>query len=159
MGTGIPSPATVLFKGPNRALLSQIGRQPVNINNDNKYYEAFKNQDKKHTLRMMILTKSTFSAESAVAVQKEDGHLWMHEVITEGNSDDHQGVILPGAGDKDWQNNQTEHSAYYTHQGQSNNTQGSKLSKVQIATSNILEHKPNTLCHYMCTTYIHVHAQ
>ena len=71
LGTELPSPAMMLFNRSIKKLLLQIGREPVNANNDEKYYKA--NQGKKHTLRIMILAKTTFfSAGSTVVVQMED---------------------------------------------------------------------------------------
>ena len=40
IGTGIPSPDMLLFNGTIRALLSQIGREPINTDKDDKYYET-----------------------------------------------------------------------------------------------------------------------
>ena len=49
VGTGIPSPAMLLLNRPIRVLLPQIGREPMNINKDDAYYETL-NQGQKHTL-------------------------------------------------------------------------------------------------------------
>ena len=44
IGTGIPSPAMLLFNRPIRVLLSWFGREPININKDDEYYEALKSR-------------------------------------------------------------------------------------------------------------------
>ena len=44
IGAGIPSPATLLFYRPIRALLPQIGREPINISD--AYYKALKSKHK-----------------------------------------------------------------------------------------------------------------
>ena len=42
IGTGLPSPATLLFNRPIRALLPQMNREPININADEEHYKALK---------------------------------------------------------------------------------------------------------------------
>ena len=44
VGAWLPSQATLLFNMPIRALLLQIGRESININNDYEYYEALKSR-------------------------------------------------------------------------------------------------------------------
>ena len=42
IGAGFPSPATLLFNRPIRALLPHINREPINLNADDGNYEALK---------------------------------------------------------------------------------------------------------------------
>ena len=42
IGTGLPSPATLLVSRPIRALLPQVNRELINYIRDNKNYEALK---------------------------------------------------------------------------------------------------------------------
>ena len=45
----LPSPAMMLLKRPIRALLPQIDREPINVNNDDEYYEALKSGKEAYT--------------------------------------------------------------------------------------------------------------
>ena len=49
VSTGLPSPAMMLFNRPIRALLPQIGGDPMSISNDDEYYEALKSRQKVYT--------------------------------------------------------------------------------------------------------------
>ena len=40
VGAGATSPATLLLSRPNKALLLQISREPINFNTDNEKYET-----------------------------------------------------------------------------------------------------------------------
>ena len=40
INAGLPSPATLLFNRPIRALLPLMNREPININADGKHYKA-----------------------------------------------------------------------------------------------------------------------
>ena len=72
--TMLHSPATLLFNRPIRALLLQIGREPININNDDKYYEALKSGQEAYTKNNDTHKDSTFfCAGSTVVVQMEEG--------------------------------------------------------------------------------------
>ena len=42
VGTGLPSPATLLFNRPIRALFPQMNREPININVDKEHCETLK---------------------------------------------------------------------------------------------------------------------
>ena len=80
----------MLLNMPIRAVLLQIGREPINLNNDDEYYKALKSRQEVYTKKND--TKTTiFSTESTVAVQMEAGGSWMHDVRIEGNSKDHKG--------------------------------------------------------------------
>ena len=91
IGTGISIPTMLLFNGPIRVLLPQISREPININKDNKYYEALKSRQETYIKNNDTCKNSIFSTGSTVAVHREDGGPWMHEMIIEGNSNDHHG--------------------------------------------------------------------
>ena len=87
VGTGLPSAASLLFNRPIRALLLQIGKEPINVNNDDESYEALKSRQEAYTKNNDTHKDSTFfSAGSTVAVQREDGSPWMHGMIMECNS-------------------------------------------------------------------------
>ena len=48
LGTGLPSPATLLFNHPIRGIMPKINRPPIGVNNDDEHYEALvKGQTKK----------------------------------------------------------------------------------------------------------------
>ena len=40
IGTGIPSPAKLLFSRPIGGLLPEVRREPININKDDEYYKT-----------------------------------------------------------------------------------------------------------------------
>ena len=42
MSNGLPCPATMLFNRLNRAPMPQTGREQMNVNNDDRYYDALK---------------------------------------------------------------------------------------------------------------------
>ena len=52
-----PSPAMMLFNRPIRSLLPEIDREPLNINTDDKNYEALKSRQEAY-IKNMILTKT-----------------------------------------------------------------------------------------------------
>ena len=60
IGHELPSPAVLLFNRPTRPLLWQIGREPINMNNDDGYYKAIILRQKAHTKDINIHTVSTF---------------------------------------------------------------------------------------------------
>ena len=92
IGVSIPSSATLLFNRPIRALLPKIGRAPININKDDVYYKALKSRQETYIKNTYTCKHSAFfSAGSKVGVQREDGSPWIHAVIIEGHSNDHQG--------------------------------------------------------------------
>ena len=79
-----------MFNRPIRALLLQIGRDPININNDDEYYKALKPRQEAYTMNNNAHKDSTFfSVGSTVVVQMEDGGPWMHSVIVDGNGKHH----------------------------------------------------------------------
>ena len=47
--TGFPSPAPMLFNRTISVLLLQIGREPINVNNNDKYFEALKSRYEMYT--------------------------------------------------------------------------------------------------------------
>ena len=68
----------------------QIGREPININYNDEYYEAFKLMQEAYTKNKDTHKDSkSFSSGSTVAVQMEDGGPWMCDVIVKGNSEDY----------------------------------------------------------------------
>ena len=44
VNAGLPSSDMILFNIPIRALLPQVVREPINVNNNNEHYEAFKSR-------------------------------------------------------------------------------------------------------------------
>ena len=42
IGAGLLTPAMLLFSRPERDVLCQMNREPININNDDAYYETLK---------------------------------------------------------------------------------------------------------------------
>ena len=91
IGTGIPSPAMLLFNKPIRVLLPQIVREAINVNKDDGYYNALKSRQETYTKNNDAHKDLHFCAGSTVAVYRKDGAPWIHEVIVEGKSDGHQG--------------------------------------------------------------------
>ena len=91
IGARLPSHATLLSARPIGAMLSQINREPINLNADDEYYNALKIcQDK--SLRTVILTYSfSFPLRSTLAVKYEDGDPWMNSNVEEMNGTDNQG--------------------------------------------------------------------
>ena len=86
----LPSPAIRLRNRPIRALLLQIGREPINVNNDDEYYEALISRPEASTKNNETHKISPlFSAASKVAVQMEVEGSWLYSVIIEGNSEYH----------------------------------------------------------------------
>ena len=83
VGTWLLSTASMLFNRPIRALLLQIGSMPININNDDEYYEAIKLRQQAYNKKNDTHKDSTFfSVGFTVVVQMKDkGPL----------SNDHQG--------------------------------------------------------------------
>ena len=70
IGTGLPSPATLLFNKPITALLPQMNREPININADDEHYEALKScQDKYLKGNDTHKNLLSFPIRSTVAVQ------------------------------------------------------------------------------------------
>ena len=71
VGAALPSTALMLFSRPIRALLPQIGREPININDD-EYYETLKARKEVYTKNNHTHEDSTFfSAGSTVVVKME----------------------------------------------------------------------------------------
>ena len=92
IGTGLPSPAMLLFNRPGRGLLPQINREPININNDDVQYRAFKAHQSKYITDSDTHKESpSFLIGSTVAIQCEDEGPWTHGVIKVANSSDHNG--------------------------------------------------------------------
>ena len=72
--TGLSSPTMMLLNRPIRALLPHIGREPININNDDEYEKALKSRQETYTKNYDTFKHSTFfSVGSMVVVQMEDG--------------------------------------------------------------------------------------
>ena len=77
VSTGLSHPAKILFNRLIRALLPQIGRQPININNDDKYYEALKSRQEAYAKNNDTCKDSTlFPSGSTAVVQMEDDGDW-----------------------------------------------------------------------------------
>ena len=90
VSAGLPSSAMMLFNRPISAPLLQIIREPINVNNDNEYYNALKSRQEACTRYNDTLQRLTlFFSGSTVVVQMEDGDHWTHGMIIEGNSKDH----------------------------------------------------------------------
>ena len=86
------SPAMLLFNRPIRALLPQLGRKPINVNNNEEYNEALKARQEEYIKNNDAHKDSIFCcAGSIVVVLREDGDPWTHTVIIEGNGEEHQG--------------------------------------------------------------------
>ena len=69
MSAGSLSPPMMIFNRPIRVILSQIGREPINVNNDDEYYKALKSRQEAYiknndTCKDSIL----FSSEYTVVV-------------------------------------------------------------------------------------------
>ena len=56
LGTGLPSPAKLLFNRPERGLLPVINRSPSNANNDDDHHDAVL-KDKQRLIRTIILSE------------------------------------------------------------------------------------------------------
>ena len=92
IGTGVPSPATLLLNRPIQSQLPQMNREPININNDDAKYEALKaHQDKYVKNSDTHKDLLSFPIMSTVATHCEDGGPWMHGLIKEANSSGHKG--------------------------------------------------------------------
>ena len=90
LGTGLTSPATLLFNWPIRGLLPLINKEPININNDNVQYEALKVHQGKYvkntdTCKDLL----SFPIGSMVADQHKEGGQWIHGFIKEANKSGH----------------------------------------------------------------------
>ena len=91
VSTGLPGPTTMLFNRLIRALLLKIGREPMNVNKYDEYYEALKSRQEAFSKGNDIHKDSIlFSSGSTVVVQMENRGPWTHGII-ESNSIDHQG--------------------------------------------------------------------
>ena len=75
----------MLFNRPFRALLPQIGRQPININIDVEYYKALKWRQEAHT-KNDTHNAYLFSSGSTGLDQMEDKGPLMHGIITEATA-------------------------------------------------------------------------
>ena len=72
--------------------MPQIGRELINVNNDDEYYKALKLRQEAPTKNIDTHKDSTvLSSGSTVTVQMEDRNHWMHGMIIKGKSKDHQG--------------------------------------------------------------------
>ena len=92
IGTGLPSPAILLFNRPVRVLLPQICVEPININADDEHCKALKtNQDKYPKGIDTCKDSFSFPIESRVAVQCEDAEPWTHTIVEEVNGTEHHG--------------------------------------------------------------------
>ena len=80
----------MLVNRPIKALLLQIGREPININND-EYYDVLVSRQEAYTKNNDTCESSTlFSSGSSVVVHLEDGGPWMHGMISVGDTEDHR---------------------------------------------------------------------
>ena len=74
IATGLPSPATLLFKRPIRALLPQINKEQINFDVDDEHYKTLRTCQDKYTKGNDTCKGSfTFPIGSTVAVHCEDG--------------------------------------------------------------------------------------
>ena len=96
IGTRLPSPATRLFNRPIRALLPQKNKEPINLNADDKQYEALKAYQDKY-LKATDTCKDSFPFPigPTVSVQHKDGRPWTHGVVEEANDTDHHEIPTP----------------------------------------------------------------
>ena len=60
IGTGIPSPATLLFIRPIRTLLTKIGREAINISEDDEHYKPLKSRQETYIKNNDSHMDSTF---------------------------------------------------------------------------------------------------
>ena len=60
VGTGLPSPATVLFNRPIRCLLPQMNRETINVDNDDSHYQALETCQKRYSKDSDTLTILVF---------------------------------------------------------------------------------------------------
>ena len=82
LGAELPSPATLSFNRPIRALLPQRGKEPININADREHYDALRTcQDKN--------TKGSSTCKDSEAVKCKDGCPVSHYLVEEVNDTDH----------------------------------------------------------------------
>ena len=86
----------MLFNRPIRALLPQIGREPINVINNDEYYEALKSRQETYTKNNDTHKESTFfSAGSTVAVKMDNGVLgcmpWLLKATITTTEDDPTG--------------------------------------------------------------------
>ena len=73
----LPSPATMLFNRLIRTLLLQIGKEPINVNKDDKYCKALISKNNAYTKKNDTHKDSTIiSPGSTAAVQMEDRIPW-----------------------------------------------------------------------------------
>ena len=90
MSVVLPNPGMMLFNRTIRALLPQLGREPVNVDNDDEYYKALMSRHEVYTKNNDTQKDSTFfSSGSTVAVQMEDEGPLTQGMIIEGNTKDH----------------------------------------------------------------------
>ena len=69
-----------------------MNRKPININNDDAQYETFKSCHHKYIKKNDVCKDSlSYPVGSTVAVQHEDGELWMQGVIEKVNNSNHYG--------------------------------------------------------------------
>ena len=65
------------FNRPITAVLSQIGREQINVNNSDEYNGTIKSRQEAYTKNNAICKDSTFfSAGSTIAVKREGGVPW-----------------------------------------------------------------------------------
>ena len=70
IGTGLPSPATLLFNRPIRAMFLQIKTEPINFNKEGEIYEDLISwQDNYLKGNDMLKDSISFSVGSTAAVQ------------------------------------------------------------------------------------------
>ena len=113
VSTGLPSSAIMLFNKPIRTLLPHMGRELINVNNDDDDYEALKSRQEACTKNNDTHKDSTlFSSGSTVAVQIEDGGSWLHGVMIEGISKRPLMVGLLNMSDEDGQSNPMKQEAH-----------------------------------------------
>ena len=102
----------LLLNRPIWALLLKIDREPINVNNDDEYFETLKPRQETYTKNNYTHMDSTsFSAGSIGAVQMEDWGPWKwsdHERQQQRPSS----AILLSVGDKDGQSGHVKHEAH-----------------------------------------------
>ena len=82
---GLPSTA-------NEGNVTLVNREPIIINNDHAYNEAFKMHEKKCIKDSGTYKGSlSLSMGSTLAIQCENGGPWTHRVIEKVNISDHNG--------------------------------------------------------------------
>ena len=91
IGAGFLSLETMLFNRPIRGLLTQMGRDPIHVDNDDVHIEALEAHQRKNGKGKYTHKDTIFIKGATVAVQYEDRRPWTHSVIAMPKNGDHRG--------------------------------------------------------------------